>query len=110
MSRALVRDTHRGMFILASCLEKVTLEHMAQETSGDSSRVLVLSSQPARRDLEILTDMFKILFAITMVWHDNEDAFSQEERSVCLRLARSFTILIASISCGQDQLKDNTLQ
>ena len=109
MSRALVRDTHRGMFILAGCLEKVTLDHMAQETE-DSSRVPVLSYELARRELEILTDMFKILFAITMVWHDKEDAFSQVERGVCLRLAHSFRILIASISCGQDQFKDNTLQ
>ena len=107
-----VRQLHDGLRVLTVLVERTIIAHVKATPDGPNKerKLVQLSSELDNAELSVLSDVFKILFAITMSWHDNEEDFTQAEREICVKLSHLLRILISYLHQGRDATRENTLQ
>lgn len=111
-ARREVRQLHDGLRVLTVLVERTIIAHVKATPDGPNKerKLVQLSSELDNAELSVLSDVFKILFAITMSWHDNEEDFTQAEREICVKLSHLLRILISYLHQGRDATRENTLQ
>ena len=113
--RSALRDVHKGMTLLLTVMDQLVLKHTpggGQPEGGlvERRQLLQLGSPLEKAELELLSDVCKVVFNMTMNWRENEEDYHDDERTHWNCFVHLSRVLCNSLQFEDDQTTRNVLQ
>ena len=115
LCRGDLRDGHEGMTLLLTPMDRVVMKHAPGGGQPEGKLVerrelLQLGSPLEKAELELLSDVCKVVFNMTMSWRANEEDYHDDERTLWNCFVHLSRVLFNSLHCEDDPDTQNVLQ